>query len=269
MRLRFAIRVLFACALLAGGQGAPTAAARNAVQAAQETVPTVFAAASLKDALDGVNGAWEEETGHKARISYAATSALAKQIAEGAPADVFISADRDWMDFVEETGRLKPGSRTDLLQNELVLIAPEGSDVTADIAPGFPLKRMLGSGRLAMANVDAVPAGKYGKAALQSLGIWDAVKGSIAQAQNVRVALALVARQEAPLGIVYRTDANADSRVRIVGRFPEGTHPPIIYPAAQLSSANASTATEFLKFLRGDRARAVFQENGFIVLGAE
>ncbi|ODA68631.1 Molybdate-binding periplasmic protein precursor [Methyloligella halotolerans] len=233
---------------------------------AQDAGPTVFAAASLKDALDAVNAAWTEETGHSARISYAATSALAKQIVEGAPADIFFSADQDWMDFVEKAGRVEEGTRTDLLENAIVLIAPNGSDVSTTIVPGFPLVELLGGGRLAMANVDAVPAGKYGKASLQSLEVWDAVKDRLAQAQNVRAALALVARGEAPLGIVYRTDAKAESRVRIVGTFPPGSHPPIVYPIAQLTDVSASTATEFLDFLRDRRAAEIFRAQGFGVV---
>ncbi|MFD0987394.1 molybdate ABC transporter substrate-binding protein [Methyloligella solikamskensis] len=266
MRLGFAIVLAFVLALGASGQGVRPAAAQ---ETDQETIPTVFAAASLKDALDGVNAAWEEVTGHAARISYAASSALAKQIAEGAPADIFFSADRDWMDFVEASGQVKAGTREDLLANRIVLIAPKDTDTALEIASGFPLKEALEGGRLAMANVDAVPAGKYGKAALQSLDVWSAVEGSVAQAQNVRAALALVARGEAPLGIVYRTDAYAEPRVRIVGTFPEDSHPPIIYPVAQLSGATASTTTEFLDFLRGKTAASIFRDQGFGVLAAD
>jgi molybdate transport system substrate-binding protein len=265
MRLPRTIVAIFAGLLLLGG-GALLSDRLMPQASAQETGPTVFAAASLKDALDEVNEAWGSEAGKRARISYAATSALAKQIAEGAPADIFFSADRDWMDFVEETGRIEPGSRADLLANRIVLIAPENSEATADIEPGFPLANMLGDGRLAMANVDAVPAGKYGKAALQSLGVWESVEGRVAQAQNVRAALALVARGEAPLGIVYSTDARAESRVGIVGTFPDGSHPPIIYPVAQLADATASSATEFYEFLRGKRAASIFRDLGFEVL---
>ncbi len=259
MRFRKALLATLFAVLAAGGLVSATCLA-------QEAGPTVFAAASLKNALDGVNAAFEEETGRRARISYAATSALAKQIAEGAPADIFFSANQEWMDYAEETGRLKPGSRIDLLANQLVLVAPKDSKAKTQLVPGFPLKEMLGGGHLAMANVDAVPAGKYGKAALQSLGVWDSVQGDVAQAQNVRAALALVARGEAPLGIVYSTDARAESRVRIVGTFPDGSHPPIIYPVAQLADATASSATEFFEFLRGKRAAEIFREHGFDVL---
>lgn len=234
--------------------------------AAAERGPTVFAAASLKEALDAVNAAWSEETGRKARISYGGTPALAKQIALGAPADIFISANEDWMDYVEATGRAEPGTRRGLLANRIVLIAPQASNVSTEIGPGFPLRRLLGSRRLAMADVEAVPAGKYGKSALQALGVWRSVEDRIVQTQNVRGALALVARAEAPLGIVYLTDAAAESRVQIVAMLPAGTHPPIVYPMVQLSSATDSAAKDFARFLVEDRAAAIFRDHGFEVL---
>ena len=176
--------------------------------AAQEV--TVFAAASLKNALDAVATAWTAAGGGRATLSYAASSALAKQIEAGAPADVFVSADRDWMDYLADRDLVRKDSIVELLGNRIVLVAPVDSTATATIAPGFDLSALLGDGRLAMANVDAVPAGKYGKASLEALGVWDTVAGRVAQAENVRAALALVATGEAPLGIVYATDAAAE-----------------------------------------------------------
>jgi molybdate transport system substrate-binding protein len=227
--------------------------------------PLVFAAASLKDALDAVNAKWQAESGKQATISYAASSALAKQIEQGAPADVFISADEDWMNYVAERKLIKPDTRFDLLGNTLVLIAPKDSALSARIEPGFPLASLLAGGRLAMGEVQSVPAGKYGKAALETLGVWDQVKNSIAQAENVRAALALVSRGEAPLGIVYATDAKSDANVKILGTFPDNTHPPIIYPAAATAAANTD-ALAFLNFLKGPAADRVFEEKGFRVL---
>jgi molybdate transport system substrate-binding protein len=239
------------CALAAMFAAAP-ASAQNL---------TVFAAASLKGALDAVVRSYDPSG--KVVVSYAASSALAKQIENGAPADVFISADLDWMDYLETRKLIDPDTRFNLLRNRLVLIAPAGSGVALEIKPGFALARSLGDGRLAMADPDAVPAGKYGKAALQSLGVWAAVAGKLAPAANVRAALALVARAEAPLGIVYRTDAIADSNVRIVAEFPEGSHPPIIYPAAAVAGGRKARARRFLAYLRSSTAQVIFARYGF------
>jgi molybdate transport system substrate-binding protein len=195
---------------------------------AQSETVVVFAAASLKNALDEIEAACSEATGKRAVISYAASSALARQIEEGAPADIFISADLDWMDYLAERDLIQADTRSNLVGNRIVLIAPKDSDVALDIAPGFDLAGALGEGRLAMANTDSVPAGKYGKAALQVLGAWDAVADRVAQAENVRAALMLVARGEAPIGIVYGTDATSDPNVRVLGVFPEDAHPPIV-----------------------------------------
>ena len=192
----------------------------------------VFAAASMKNALDDIAAQWQRETGKKVVISYAASNTLIKQIELGAPADIFISADLDWMDYGQQKGLIKNDTRVNLLGNKLVLIAPKDSNVTTDIKSGFDLAAMLKGGRLAMANVDAVPAGKYGKASLEKLGVWNSVKDRVAQADSVRAALILVARGETPLGIVYQTDAASDPTVKIVGTFPADTHPPIIYPVA-------------------------------------
>ena len=241
-------------------------AAGTAPAAAQGRDVLVFAAASLKNALDEVAAHWQRESGKKAAISYAASNTLIKQIEQGAPADIFISADLDWMDYGQQKGLIKPDTRSNLLGNRLVLIAPKDSNISANIQPGFDLAALLKGGRLAMGNVDAVPAGKYGKAALEKLGAWDGVKDRIAQAESVRAALLLVARGEAPLGIVYQTDAASDPTVKIVGTFPENTHPPIIYPVALTKDATGAEALAFLNFLRSAVARAAFERQGFTVL---
>jgi molybdate transport system substrate-binding protein len=234
--------------------------------AAQGKDVLVFAAASLKNALDDIAGQRQRESGKKTVISYAASNTLIKQIEQGAPADIFISADLDWMDYGQQKGLLKPDSRSNLLGNRLVLIAPKDANVSVNIQPGFDLAALLKGGRLAMANVDAVPAGRYGKAALEKLGAWDGVKDKIAQAENVRAALVLVARGEAPLGIVYQTDAASDPTVKIVGTFPENTHPPIIYPIALTKESTNPDAQAFLNYLRSPTARAAFERQGFTVL---
>ncbi|MGD9764902.1 MAG: molybdate ABC transporter substrate-binding protein [Candidatus Binatia bacterium] len=226
----------------------------------------VFAAASLKNALDDVNAQWARETGKRASISYAATSALAKQIESGAPADVFVSADVEWMDYLAERNLIRPDSRRNLLGNELVLIAPKDASVRATIAPNFPLASYLGDGRLALADTAAVPAGRYAKAALEALGVWPSVEGRIAQAENVRAVLLLVSRGEAPLGIVYQTDANADPGVQVLGTFPRATHPPIIYPVAITAGSKNPEAVSFVAFLQSPAARAAFEKQSFAVL---
>jgi molybdate transport system substrate-binding protein len=228
--------------------------------------PVEFAAASLKDALDAVNAKWLMESGKEAVPSYAASSALAKQIEQGAPADIFISADEDWMNYLAERKLIKPDTRFDLLGNTLVLIAPKDSKIETKIAEGFPLATLLGDGHLAMANTDSVPAGKYGKAALTKLGVWDQVKDKVVQADNVRAALALVSRGEAPLGIVYGTDAKSDPNVKVIDIFPEGTHPPIIYPAAIVASSTNEDAPALLAYLKSSAAQSVFKDQGFKIL---
>jgi molybdate transport system substrate-binding protein len=220
----------------------------------------VFAAASLKTALDEIAPGY----GKAVTASYGASSALAKQIAAGAPADLFISADLDWMDWVAERRLIRPASRVDLLGNRLVLIAAADNPLSLAIAPGFPLARALGQGRLAIADPGAVPAGRYGRAALQRLGVWPELEARAARTENVRAALALVARGEAPLGIVYATDAAAEPKVRVVDRFPEATHPPIVYPAALTIDA-LPEAADFLAYLRSPEARARFERQGFTV----
>jgi len=223
----------------------------------------VFAAASLKNALDEV----AILSPAKPAISYAASSALARQIESGAPAQVFISADLDWMDYLEQRRLIREGTRRDLLGNRLVLIAPSASSLQAGITPGFPLARLLGDGRLATADPASVPAGKYTRAALETLGVWDSVAGKLASAANVRAALALVARGEAPLGSVYATDAAAEPKVRVVAVFPDGLHPPIVYPAALTSNAPVTgAAADFLALLSSPAARKVFEKHGFTPL---
>jgi molybdate transport system substrate-binding protein len=226
----------------------------------------VFGAASLKNALDEANAQYQRASGHKIVVSYGASSALAKQIENGAPADIFISADLDWMNYVAEHKLIKPETRVNLVGNKLVLIAPADGKVNLAIGPNFPLAQALGSDRLAMADPAAVPAGKYGKAALESLGVWSSVANKIAPAQDVRATLLLVSRGEAPLGIVYQTDAAADKGVRIVGAFPESTHPPIIYPIAVTAAATNPEAGAYLNYLKSPAAKPAFEKQGFVVL---
>ncbi|ALN75570.1 molybdate ABC transporter substrate-binding protein [Aureimonas sp. AU20] len=236
---------------------------------AQDKAPVVFAAASLKNALDEINTAWTAETGKSVTISYAASSALAKQIESGAPADLFVSADLDWMNYLEGKKLIKTDTRETLLGNDIVLIAPKDAATTTEIREGFPLKDLLAGGKLAMGSVASVPAGKYGKAALEKLGVWDSVKGNVAEAENVRAALVLVARGEAPLGIVYKTDAASDPSVKIVGTFPQDSHPPILYPVAQTADATHADAATFQTYLRSAKAKAAFEKQGFNVVSAQ
>jgi molybdate transport system substrate-binding protein len=227
---------------------------------------TVFAAASLKNALDEVNAACAADVGEKATISYAGSSALARQIEQGAPADLFISADLAWMAYLSERNLTRKDTELELLGNRIVLVAPADTTSAAEIVPGFDLAGLLGDGKLAMANVDAVPAGRYGKAALEKLGVWASVEADVAQAENVRAALALVSTGEAPLGIVYQTDAAADPKVRILATFPQETHPPIVYPVAQIAASTHEAAAPFLDCLQTGKARALFEKQGFTVL---
>lgn len=227
---------------------------------------TVFAAASMANAMAEIEEKFEAATDHDLVVSLAGSSALARQIQEGAPADIFISANPEWMDTLEADGLLEDGTRFDLLNNSIVLIA-HGSDAEpVEIGPDLDIAGLLGGGRLAMALVDAVPAGIYGKAALDSLGLWDDAEAQVAQSDNVRAALALVALGEAPYGIVYSTDAVAEDNVTIAGSFPAETHPPIIYPAADLTNRDFPAEAEFLEFLRGPEARDAFERQGFVVV---
>ncbi|MDB5811284.1 MAG: molybdenum transporter periplasmic molybdate-binding protein [Betaproteobacteria bacterium] len=223
----------------------------------------VFAAASLKEALDEAGQQFQRANSQKVVVSYAASSALAKQIESGAPADVFISADLDWMDYVDLRKLIRAGTRANLLRNRLVLIGPADGKAQIEIKPGFALAKLLGDGRLSMADPDSVPAGKYGKAALEKLGEWSSVESKIARGDNVRTALIFVARGEAPLGIVYETDAYAEKKVRIVARFPENTHSPIIYPVAVMASSKKPAAPAFVIYLKSADARAIFEKYGF------
>jgi molybdate transport system substrate-binding protein len=241
-------------------------AAPSMVTAVQAAEFTVFAAASLKNALGDAAKVYEAKTGDKVVTSYAASSALAKQIESGAPADIFFSADLDWMDYLQQKNLIDAASRRALLGNTLVLIAPKDSTVSLTIEKNFPLLQALGAdGKLAMASVDSVPAGKYGKAALTYLGVWDAVAPRVAQAENVRAALAFVARGEAPLGIVYATDAKVDPAVRVVGTFPAESHPKIEYPVALLAKAKPE-ARKFLDFILSPEAAPSFEAQGFSIL---
>ncbi len=234
--------------------------------AAQETI-TVFAAASLKNAFDDTNTAFTKATGVKVVASYAASSALAKQIEQGAPADVFISADLKWMDYVNEHKLIKPDTRVNLLGNKLVLIAPQDSKLNhVTIGQGFDIAKLAGSGRIAVADVKAVPAGLYAKAALTSLGAWAAAEPKLAQAENVRATLAFVARGETPIGIVYETDATIEPKVKIIGVFPDGSYPPVTYPAAATSASRNAAVTRYLHFLRTEPAKAIFKKYGFSFL---
>jgi molybdate transport system substrate-binding protein len=224
---------------------------------------TVFAAASLTDALQDVGRGFEADSGIDVRFSFAGSSLLARQIEAGAAADVFLSADEDWMDYLAARGLIRPGSRRDALTNRLVLVAPADATVTLKIAPKFALVETLSDGRLALADPDAVPAGRYAKAALMALGVWEAVRSKIVRAENVRVALAYVARGEAKLGIVYATDATAEPRVRIVDTFPPETHPRVVYPAALTADGDSAEARAFLDYMIGPKAAAVFRKYGF------
>lgn len=230
---------------------------------AAERGPLVLAAASLQESLTEAADAWAGQGHARPVLSFAASSALARQIMAGAPADLFLSADEPWMDAVQKAGLLRGGTRTTLLGNRLVLIAPAGSKVRLMPARGFPIARALGGGRLAVADPDAVPAGKYAKAALTSLGVWRGVAGRLAPAENVRAAMALVERGAAPLGIVYATDAKASRAVRVVGTFPASSHAPIRYPVAVLKASRHKDATAFRAFLLSRQARAIFARHGF------
>jgi molybdate transport system substrate-binding protein len=224
---------------------------------------TVFAAASLKEAMDEQARNFEGATRNKVIVSYGGSNALAKQIEAGAPADLFISADLDWMDYLDQFKLLAPNTRSNLLRNTLVLVAPASSTSTLKIGPSFGLAAALGNDKLAMANPDSVPAGKYGKSALEKLGVWSAVEKQIARTDTVRAALALVSRGEAPFGIVYRTDAMADKGVRIVDTFPADTHPPIVYPIAIVAASKSASARPLLDYLRSDAARQAWENFGF------
>jgi molybdate transport system substrate-binding protein len=238
----------------------------QAQQNAQDKSILVFAAASMKNALDDIDAAFAEQTGIAVVASYDASSALMKQIEQGAPADVYISADRKWMDYGSQKDLIDDGSRINLLGNTLVLIASKESKLSdLTISPGLDLAGLAGAGRIATGDVRAVPVGIYAKAALQKLGLWDVVEPKLAMVGNVRAALVLVARGEAPLGIVYATDAKVEPAVKVIATFPEDTHEPIVYPVAATRTAKPA-ATRYLAFLRSAAARAIFERYGFSVL---
>jgi molybdate transport system substrate-binding protein len=244
--------------LLGSATGSVTAHAADEV--------TVLAAASLTDALGRIDADFEQARGHKVRAVFGGSSALAKQLEKGAPADLFISADVPWMDYVAKANLIDPASRTDLLGNRLVLVGPADSAATVTIDQNLDLAGLLKGGKLSVADTNAVPAGKYAKAALEKLGLWSKAEPSLAQNENVRAALALVERGEAPLGIVYRTDAMV-AKVKVLGTFPADSHPPIIYPAAlTVSGANAEAAKAYLDYLKSEAAKAVFEQAGFVIL---
>jgi molybdate transport system substrate-binding protein len=226
----------------------------------------VFAAASLKNALDDADAAYRRQGGSKVAASYAASGPLAKQLENGAPADLFISADLDWMDYAQGKGLIKAETRVNLLGNRLVLVAAASSTAKVEIGPGFPLADLLGDQRLAIGDPQSVPAGKYAQTALEKLGAWDRVKDKTAKAESVRAALALVSRGETPFGIVYETDVAADPGVKIVGIFPDDSHPPIIYPIAVTAITKKAEAIRFLAWLRSPAAAPFFEKQGFKVL---
>ena len=228
----------------------------------------VFAAASLADVLRDLDAAFTARTGIHVTSSLAASSMLAKQIEAGAPADVYFSADAQWMDYLEQRRLLQSGSRHDVVGNSLVLVAPAASPLRVRIVPGFDLAKLLGGGRLVVADPDSVPAGIYGREALRKLGVWNSVAPRLVRAENVRAALEYVARGDAPLGIVYRTDALAEKRVRIAGVFPAGSHPPIVYPVALTRHARGAAA-RYLAFITGPDAQAIFRKWGFEPLEPE
>jgi len=226
---------------------------------------TVFAAASLTNVLQDLGDAFTNETSIPVRFSFAASSALARQIENGSPADIFFSADLEWMDYLQTKGLIQPATRQDMLGNQLVLVAPLDSKVVLKIEPHFPLASTLGNGRLATGDPDSVPVGRYAKQALISLGVWDSVAARLVRADSVRSALAFVDRGEAALGIVYATDAMVDKNVRFVDAFPAASHAPIVYPAA-LTAAGKPDAAKFLRYLRGPAGDLVFKQYGFTPL---
>ena len=236
------------------------------VQAADAPVPlTVFAAASLKESLDEAATAYQKATGRAVRVSYAASSALARQIEQGAPADVFISADLDWMDYLQERKQVDTATRRNLLGNTLVLIAPANGNIKpVSLKPGVDLLPRLGAnGRLSLALTASVPAGKYAKASFITLGVWTSLAPRVAEAENVRAALMLVTRGEAALGVVYGSDAKAEPGVRVIATFPESTHPPIVYPVAKLAGSTHADAAAFTRWLAAPAATAIFRKHGF------
>lgn len=249
---------LLALALFGGG-----------LRAAEKSRPlTVFAAASLKEALDEAAAAYQQASGQTVRVSYAASSALARQIEQGAPADVFLSADLEWMDYLQQRKFIDPTTRSNLLGNTLVLVAPAtGNFAPVQLKPGVDLLPRLGeNGRIALGLTASVPAGKYAKASFVSLGVWKSLESRVAEAESVRAALMLVARGEAPLGVVYGSDAQAEPKVRTIAVFPEDTHAPIVYPVARIAASKNSHAAAFARWLATPAASKIFRAHGFKAL---
>lgn len=253
--MTFLARLLAAMSLLLAPVGAMAAPAKEA--------PVVLAAASLQESMNAAADAWKAKGHPRPRISFAASSALARQIASGAPADVFVSADEPWMDDIAAKGLVRKGTRVSFLRNALVLVAPKASTVRLRIAPNMPLAAALGGGRLAVGDPAAVPAGIYARQSLTKLGVWASVQGRLAPAENVRAALALVNRGAAPLGVVYATDARAEPGVRVVGLFPESSHDPISYPIATLAASRNPEGEGFRRFLISSEGKAIFRRFGF------
>mgnify|MGYP000868159866 CR=1 FL=1 len=255
-----------ALALLLAACARQDAPAETADTAAARPL-SVFAAASLKESMDAAADAFGHQTGHPVQVSYAASSALARQIEQQAPADVFVSADSEWMDWLQERDLIDPATRSDLLGNTLVLIAPADSAAPSPVlAPGVDLLPLLGdNGRLALALTDSVPAGKYAKAAFESLGVWESLQLRLAESENVRAALLLVARGEAPLGVVYGSDALAEPRVKVLATFPADSHPDIVYPVATLRASTHPQAQAFVQWLQSPQADDIFRQRGFIL----
>jgi molybdate transport system substrate-binding protein len=224
---------------------------------------TVAAAASLSDAMTEAGKVFKADTGNTVHFSFAASSTLAKQIESGAPVALFISADEDWMNYVDTKGLVASGTRTDLLGNSLVLIEPADRADQVEIGPGFPLASLLGHGKLAMGEPSSVPAGKYGREALTSLGVWDSVSAKVVSADSVRSALAFVQSGETPFGIVYGTDAAVTKQVRVAGTFPASSHKPITYPVAVIRAGDSADARAFLSFVKGPKCRDIFTRYGF------
>lgn len=250
------MRAIWPLVLLLWGMAMPAGA--------QSPPLRVFAASSLQESLNAVAADWTAHSQQRVLVNYAASSLLAKQIEELAPADVFVSADQEWMDYLQQRGRVEANSRFDLVGNRLVLIAPVASSLqTLALADAGAITAALGDSRLAVAETASVPAGRYARQALVKLGAWDALSSRLAQADNVRGALAFVARGEAPLGIVYATDARAEPKVRVVATFAEDSHDPIIYPVARVVGSDAASAQGFLDFLRSAEAQAIFTQAGF------
>lgn len=252
-------------ALLLGAAGSGFAQASPPADNAADAPLTVFAAASLKESMDEAAAAYGKATGTQVRVSYAASSALARQIEQGAPADVFVSADLDWMDELQDKGLVDIASRHELLGNTLVLVAPkDAAAAPVVLRKGTDLTPLLGAdGRIALALTASVPAGKYAKAAFEALGMWPALQPRAAEAENVRAALLLVARGEAPLGVVYGSDAQAEPRVKVLATFPPASHPPIVYPVARLRASTQPQASAFVRWLQSPAASAIFRAHGF------